>query len=117
VPGVGLQTLIEHWNGAGGVWVPSPSIGPTDHLTAVTAVSASDIWAVGSVTDINGITSTVIEQWNGTSWSVVPSPNPSLNENVLAAASADPASTQAWAVGEYFNNTTSTRQTLTEFNP
>ncbi len=112
--GNGAQTLIEQWNGASWTAVSSPSAG---RLTGVAAVSASDIWAVGSVTDINGITSTVIEQWNGTSWTVVPSPNPSLNENVLAAASADPASTQAWAVGEFFNNTTSTRQTLTEFNP
>ena len=70
-----------------------------------------------SVTDINGITSTVIEQWNGTSWSTVPSPNPSPNETTLAAASADPASTQAWVAGAFFNTTTSTRQTLTEFNP
>src|SRR6266851_4223211 len=93
---------------------PSPSAG---RLAGVAAVSASDIWAVGSVTDINGITSTVIEQWNGTSWSVVPSPNPSPNENTLAAASADHVSTQSWAVGEFFNTTTSTRQTLTEFNP
>src|SRR5216684_471610 len=112
--GNGAQTLIEQWNGTSWTAVSSPSTG---RLAGVAAVSASDIWAVGSVTDINGITSTVIEQWNGTSWTVVPSPNPSLNENVLAAASADPASTQAWAVGEFFNNTTSTRQTLTEFNP
>ncbi len=112
--GNGAQTLIEHWNGTSWAAVSSPSTG---RLAGVAAISASDIWAVGSVTGINGITTTVIEQWNGTSWSVVPSPNPSLNENVLAAASADPTSTQAWAVGEFFSNTTSTRQTLTAFNP
>jgi hypothetical protein len=112
--GNGAQTLTEHWDGTSWTAVSSPSAG---RLAGVAAVSASDIWAVGSVTDINGITTTVIEQWDGTSWSVVTSPNPSLNENVLAAASADPASGQAWAVGEFFNNTTFTRQTLTEFNP
>ncbi len=112
--GNGAQTLTEQWNGTSWAAVSSPSAG---RLAGVAAVSASDIWAVGSVTDINGITSTVIEQWNGTSWSVVPSPNPSPNENTLAAASADHVSTQSWAVGEFFNTTTSTRQTLTEFNP
>lgn len=112
--GNGAQTLTEHWDGTTWTAVSSPSAG---RLAGVAAVSTTDVWAVGSNTDINGITSTVIEQWNGTSWSTVPSPNPSLNENVLTAASADPASTQAWAVGEFFNNTTSTRQTLTEFNP
>jgi hypothetical protein len=59
----------------------------------------------------------VIEQWIGSSWSVVTSPNPSASENVLNAAAADPVSGQAWAVGEFFNNTSSSRQTLTEFNP
>lgn len=112
--GNGAQTLTEHWDGISWAAVSSPSPG---RLAGVAAVSASDVWAVGAVSDINGVTSTVIEQWNGTSWSVVPSPNPSASENVLAAASADPASGQAWAVGEFFNNTTSARQTLTEFNP
>jgi hypothetical protein len=112
--GSGAQTLIEQWNGTSWNAISSPSAG---RLTGVAAVSAGNIWAAGSVTDVNGITTTVIEQWNGTSWSVVPTPNPSLNENTLAAASADPVSGQAWAVGEFFNNTTSTRQTLTEFNP
>jgi len=64
-----------------------------------------------------GVTQKVIEQWNGSTWSVVTSPNPSTSENVLNAAAADPVSSQAWAVGEFFNNTSSGRQTLTEFNP
>ena len=111
----GDQTLAEQWNGTSWNAVTSPAAG---QLNGVAAVSASNIWAVGSFSDPNtGITSTVIENWDGTSWTVVPSPDPSANENVLAAASADPTSGQAWAVGEFFNNTTSTRQTLTEFNP
>ncbi len=43
----------------------------------------------------------LIEQWNGTSWSVVASPNPSAGQNILDAASADPSSGQAWAVGSF----------------
>jgi hypothetical protein len=112
--GNGAQTMTQHWDGTSWTAVASPSPG---RLAGVAAVSVSDVWAVGSVTDINGITSTVIERWNGTTWSTVSSPDPSASENVLAAASADHASTQAWAVGEFFDNTTSTRQTLTEFNP
>ena len=103
---------IEHWNGTS--WAAVASLSP-GRLAGVAAVSASDIWVVGSVTGINGIT--MIEQWDGTTWSTVPSPNPSASENVLAAASADRAFTQAWAVGEFSKQHTSTRQTLTEFNP
>lgn len=36
--GVGLQTLIEHWNGRKWSVVPSPDTGPLDELTAVTSV-------------------------------------------------------------------------------
>jgi len=109
------MTLIEQWNGTGWSVVASSGAG---QLKGIAIVSATDIWAVGSNTDPNtGLTQTVIEQWNGTSWSVVTSPNPSASENVLNAAAADSASGQAWAVGEFFSNTSSGRQTLTEFNP
>jgi hypothetical protein len=113
------QTLIEQWNGHKWSVVPSPNVGThNNELFGVTAVSATDIWAVGDFVDPNtGTTTTVIEQWNGTAWSVVTSPNPSASENILKAAAADQSSGQSWAVGSFFSSTSNGRQTLTEFNP
>ena len=43
------QTLIEHWNGTTWSVVASPNVGTQlNGLNGVTAVSTSDIWAVGS---------------------------------------------------------------------
>ena len=98
------RTLIVHWNGTAWQVVPSPNPGGLSRenwLNGAAAVSAHDIWAVGSYD--NGTTDrTLIEHWNGTVWKVVPSPNlggPS-NENILAGVVATSAS-NAWAVGKY----------------
>jgi hypothetical protein len=61
------QTLIEHWNSKRWVVIASPNP-PSAYLNdifSVSAVSRSDIWAVGT-TDY---ASTLIIHWNGTSWS------------------------------------------------
>src|SRR5712692_11737569 len=110
------QTLIEQWNGTQWSVVASPNLTGNNLLRGVAIVSASDIWAVGFVISSVG-EQTLIEQWNGTSWSIVSSPNPSSLQNILDAAAADPSSAQAWAVGNFVNDTTSVQQTLTEFNP
>ncbi len=110
------QTLIEQWNGMQWSVVPSPNLTGNNLLRGVAIVSATDIWAVGFVISSTG-EQTLIEQWNGSSWSIVTSPNPSSLQNILDAAAADPSSGQAWAVGNFVNDTTSVQQTLTEFNP
>jgi uncharacterized membrane protein len=115
-PGSGpRQTLIEHWNGTSWSVVPSPdaSTGTYDNqLKAVTAVSATDAWAVGKSADTGSSTpKTLIEHWNGTNWSVVPSPDASTGFNVLTATAAVSASDE-WAVGEFASGTT--RQALIE---
>jgi hypothetical protein len=65
--GVQCKTLIEHWNGHRWTLVASPN--PPSYylntLLGISAVSRTDIWAVGS-TDFE---STLIIHWNGTSWS------------------------------------------------
>ena len=62
-------TLIEHWNSIHSAWRLSPSPNPPSAyiniLLGISAVSRTDIWAVGS-TDFG---STLIIHWNGTSWS------------------------------------------------
>ena len=57
-----------------------------------------------------------VAQAQTAAWSVISSPSPSSSFNFLDAATADPSSGQAWAVG-YFDNASSVFQTLTEFNP
>ena len=108
-----LATLILHWNGTKWVWVPSPNPYATgSELTAVSADSASDAWAVGTGLASGGVTDTLILHWNGKSWSQVSSPTPVNSYLNLAGVTAISAS-DAWAVGTYYNNTTNTYDTLT----
>ena len=89
------QTLIEHWNGSSWSVVKSPNPGSGgDHLSAVAAISASDVWAVG---DSNTLSKTLTEHWNGSHWSVVSSPNPGSG-GVLHAVAAVSAG-DVWATG------------------
>jgi hypothetical protein len=87
------QTLIEHWDGRSWSIIPSPSPGTYNGniLTAVVAIAANDVWAVGD----NGQT----QHWNGADWSRVAAPYPGLGGrfNSVAAASAS----DVWAVGSY----------------
>jgi len=96
------QALIEQWNGTSWSIVPSPSPGGSNDLRGVASISATEIWAVGDFIDNNtGAFQTLIELWNGTSWSIVSSPNPAGMQDFFDAASADPSSGQAWAVGSF----------------
>lgn len=95
-------TLIEHWNGQHWQIVASPNvIGMDNVLTSVTALSATDVWAVGQTAKLGNapIAQTLIEHWDGQSWRIVPSENlVQEGRNSLtgiAVASAD----DIWAVG------------------
>lgn len=63
-----------------GVWrtVATPALptGSTGHLLGLTAVSGTDIWAVGSSKPRRTATSTLIEHWTPASAQIVPTPNP-----------------------------------------
>jgi hypothetical protein len=107
-----LATLILHWNGTNWATVTSPNPGASgDELTAVSADSATDAWAVGTILASGGVTDTLILHWNGKAWSQVSSPTPANSYLNLAGVSAISAS-DAWAVGTYYNNTTNTYDTL-----
>ena len=107
------QTLTQHWNGSSWSVVKSPDIGPnSNYLYGVTAISSSNVWAVGYYFPSFSITATLIEHWNGSSWSVVKSPNPSTQGNYLYAVAAVSAN-NIWAVGTY-SNSSGWPQTLTE---
>ncbi|HMA38254.1 MAG TPA: S-layer homology domain-containing protein [Chloroflexia bacterium] len=71
-------------------------------LQSVSAVSPSDIWAVGSDRNIAGMYETRTEHWDGVAWTAVPSPNVGSGRNYLLGVAAH-SPTDAWAVGYYDN--------------
>jgi hypothetical protein len=105
------QTLTEHWNGA--VWrvVPSPNVGKAqlddNTLSAVTAISAHDVWAVGmKFVEFSKIPrQTLILHWNGVIWRVIASPNGSQPNNDLLAITAV-STNDVWTVGNMSSDTT-----------
>ena len=100
--GGGSRTLIEHWNGTSWHRVPSPNpvhSGFGNALYSVSAVSATDVWAVGYY-DPSGpdIEHSLAVHWNGGSWSVVRTPNRAgVNRGFLGVDL--PTSASGWAVG------------------
>ncbi|HTD19848.1 MAG TPA: hypothetical protein VK667_09995 [Ktedonobacteraceae bacterium] len=98
-----------------GKWrvVKSPNPGTIHNgFNSVAAISAKDVWAVGSKGN-QGSTQTLIEHWNGSTWSVVKSPNPSATANSLSGVAAI-SSSNVWAVGNSYDSHVSKYQTLVE---
>ncbi|HLJ34820.1 MAG TPA: hypothetical protein VKU38_14255 [Ktedonobacteraceae bacterium] len=113
----GYKTLVEHWNGT--VWSPitSPNPGPYDDmLNAVSAISAKNIWAVGSYRDAKHIYTNIpfALHWNGSKWSVVKTPNPGSYLYYLAGLAQIPGTNMLWAVGSWQYHNLATVKTLTE---
>jgi hypothetical protein len=117
------STLAEHWNGTAWKVVTTPNAPDSvdgvsqnrgNRLNAVTAISGSDIWAVGAhgtFTDDAVIPNTLVEHWNGTAWKIIYSPNPSTSGNELNAVVARSAS-NIWAVGTYVDTSFGTDRPL-----
>lgn len=108
--GTNKPTLIEHWDGTSWNVVPSPSAGSYNLLTGVTALSPSDVWAVGYFSNNNNPNQTLIEHWDGTSWSIISSPNTNTYDFLQGVTALSPS--DVWAVG--FSGYGITRQTLIE---
>jgi hypothetical protein len=92
-----LVATALHWNGS--AWTSysfTPS--PLATLLAVTALSTTNVWAVGTYSIANIGNATLIVHWDGTAWSLIPSPNPSSFDSELFAVSAWSAA-DIWAVG------------------
>jgi hypothetical protein len=109
--GNSYQTLIERWDGTQWSVVPSPSPGSyANALGGMTAVSASDVWAVGEYQNFQGnfVLRTLAEHWDGKNWKVVPTPDVGSFGNILFDVSAR-AGTDVWAVGYYYSTPELTR--------
>jgi len=96
-----FETLAEHWNGHTWSVVAAPDPGSTgNHLYAVHAVSADNVWAVGQQLGGSAPDQGLVEHWDGHRWSVVPLPF-SVSSNVLLdGVTATPDGHQVWVDGE-----------------
>ena len=84
--------------------VPTPNVGDkTNWLSAVTAISADDAWAVGLWRNNSGVFGPLAMRWDGTIWSLADLPDTSHlgglpeTNGVEAASNGD-----VWVVGKVF---------------
>jgi hypothetical protein len=92
------KTLIEHWNGRR--WMVSTSPNPLvagNELNAVVAVSARNVWAVGTIGLDNRVQPLAVH-WNGARWARVSTPKP-IGYSSLSGVARVPATPELWAVG------------------
>jgi hypothetical protein len=103
------HTLVAHWDGSGWKKVKSPDAGRRKggELGGIDARTATDVWAVGSYLNHQGINQPLAEHWNGVKWTVVPTPAPEPQgappNGGLSAVHALSA-TNVWAVGSYLDD-------------
>ncbi len=106
--------LAEHWDGQAWSVVSTADLASgSGSFSNVAAVSADDVWAVGTQFSGPGYgaRSTLVEHWDGTSWQVVASPNPG-NGSYLSSVTTI-STDDVWAVGSSYVKSKST-VTLTE---
>jgi hypothetical protein len=92
------KSLILAWDGKNWNLVSHPHVGTADQFFGVSAISPTDIWAVGATRDSSGKFTTLTEHFDGNDWDVVSSPNPGATSNQLHAVRAVSANS-VWAVG------------------
>jgi hypothetical protein len=104
LPGATGQCLVPyvlHWDGT--TWSLSTTPDPGGFGTAlerISALSASDIWAIGQTqSPANGPVRTLTERFNGSSWTTQASPDPGNAGNDELFAVATPGGHQFDAVG------------------
>lgn len=101
------QALIERWNGKSWQVIPAPTTGHADsRLLSITALSASNAWASGSLD--------TLVRWNGKQWSVVSHPLPSTPLCEFTSITDVPGTDTLWAVGDYYTSNNSSQSTLIE---
>lgn len=98
LPGIGsIGALIEHWDGTRWRTVPHPADSrPDAFLDDVTALSPTDVWAVGTQ-DVGGKLAPLIMHWDGAKWSDVPAPAGTGPARLADISGTGPR--DVWAVG------------------
>ncbi|HEX9547417.1 MAG TPA: hypothetical protein VF942_08780, partial [Acidimicrobiales bacterium] len=110
-----LQSAVPGTNGPWNVFLPNNFGGGNNILFGVTAITASNVWAVGNWRNFNGDPSTVpptppspartlIGHWDGTTFTTIQGPDvTSTSSDRLISVSASSAS-DVWAVGRTTDN-------------
>ena len=105
------NTLVLHWDGSSWSVVSSPNSGEYGHessLANISAVSPTDIWAVGAdaftiyTGEGDAVTTylTLFEHWDGSTWSIVPGASTNGTSAVGRLFGVAAVSTgDVWAVG------------------
>lgn len=102
------RTLIQRWNGTAWKTVASPNPASTkacqgfntgNYLTAVSAVSSTDIWAVGFMFSCNSLLKPLALHWDGLRWRKVKTPALNTNDNAAFNGVVALSSTNVYAVG------------------
>jgi hypothetical protein len=112
------KSLILHWDGTSWSVVPSPqpSAWGASPLYNAVALSANDVWAVGSWANASQGMSTFVLHWDGFSWSQVSSPDmpgSGTGWNFLEDVAALNAH-EIWAVGRKQSSFGSAQLSLVE---
>ena len=83
--------------------VESPNPGSnSNHLLAVSVLSASDIWAVGDFRASSGSSYQLLTiHWDGSTWSLIPSP--SFGGDAILRAVAAVSTSDVWVFGAQLN--------------
>jgi len=100
LPSGAQAPLVEHWNGNSWSYVRSPFFrrSPQTVLLDVAAVSADDVWAVGTYySGDKHENQPLTEHWDGTSWSILPAAFP--GRDYAFSSLTAPAADDVWAVG------------------
>jgi hypothetical protein len=98
-----VRPLIEHWDGKSWKLMRGPIDRTTGNpLFGISALSPTDIWAVGVRVAQGTSIKTLVLHFDGANWTIVPSPNPlptgDLNQNTLLSVHAS-SPTDVTAVG------------------
>lgn len=103
--GDGGQPFIEHWDGVQWSVIHSPGVAHTrsNTFSAIVALSANDIWAVGLATvGYPDLGPAFTEHWDGKQWKIVYGANLGLNDNhYLFGVIRLPGTNNILAVGSY----------------
>jgi hypothetical protein len=91
---IGFGAIPNPWK----ITVPL-SGGTTSTFNSLTAISANDVWAVGSFKDGSGSNSPMTEHWDGSRWNMVVPPKGGASSVFSAVAAV--ARNDVWAVGSY----------------
>ena len=109
------RVLVLHWDGTAWRQVPTPYLGESrgSMLFAVTAISTSDVWAVGYLFD--PVPRTLVLYWNGGTWTRQAAPNPDQSGDILSGVAGTSAS-DVWAVGHSNSGTGQTTGLILHWN-